>query len=387
MLKFLPLILANLRRKRVRTTLTLASIVVAFLLFGVLEAMRQALVGGADLAGRDRLVTIQKVSLIQPLPYSYLERIRALDGVTVATGQNWFGGYYQDEKNQIRSIVVTPETFFETYPEILLSDEQKRAWLGERQGALIGRALAERFGWQVGDKIPLISNIWPQKNGSYSWDLEINGIYDSKSEGADTSALYFQWNYFNESRPEVVKDQIGWVVFRIADPGRAVEIANKIDGQFANSFTETKTTTEQAFAQSFANQLGNVGAIVTAVAGAVFFTILLVTANTMAQSVRERTNELAVMKAMGFSNRGVMTLVLLESVAFTILGGVLGLGIAAGALAAIAPKVKQFLPFQGLPDSAYAPALVLMVALGLLAGALPCIQAFQLRITAALRRV
>jgi putative ABC transport system permease protein len=386
MLKFLPLLFANLRRKRVRTTLTIASIVVAFLLFGVLEAFRHALTAGVELAGRDRLVTINKVSLIQPLPLSYLERVRAVAGVTVVCGHSWFGGVYQDDKNQIVAIVVTPETFLETYPEILLDEEQKRAWLSDRTGAIVGRTLAKRFGWQVGDTIPLRSGIWMKADGTSTWELKISGIFDNKLEGGDTNALYFHWDYFNEARTENVKDLVGWIVFRIDDPNRAVEIADRIDQQFENSFTETKTTTEQAFAQGFANQLGNVGKIVMTVAFAVFFTMLLVTANTMGQSVRERTNELAVMKAMGFSSTRVMVLVLLESVLITTVGGVIGLGLAALIVEMIAPGVQQYMPFSGLPTSVYAPSFAMMVVLGLLAGALPCIQAFQLKITDALRR-
>ena len=386
MLKFLPLLFSNLRRKRVRTTLTIASIVVAFLLFGVLEAFRSALSAGVELAGRDRLVTISKISLIQPLPLSYLERVRAIPGVVVATAHSWFGGIYQDDKNQVVAIVVTPETFFETYPEFVLDEKQKRAWIAERSGAIVGRTLAQRFGWKVGDTIPLRSGIWTQRDGSSTWDLKVSGIFDNELEGGDTNALYFHWDYFNESRTEVVKDLIGWIVFRIDDPNRAVEIAAKIDQQFANSFSETKTTTEQAFAQGFANQMGNIGAIVMTVAFAVFFTMLLVTANTIGQSVRERTNELAVMKAMGFSNTRVMLLVLLESIFITALGGAIGLGLAALVIAMIGPSMQQFMPFSGLPLSAYGPGIALIFVLGVLAGALPCMQAFQLKITEALRR-
>jgi putative ABC transport system permease protein len=386
MIKFLPLVWSNLQRRRVRTTLTIASIVVAFLLFGVLEALRTALSAGVELAGRDRLVTIHKVSLIQPLPRSYLERIRSIDGVIVATSHDWFGGVYQEDKNQVVANAVSIETFFDTYPELTLSEEQKRAWFSERTGAIVGTSLAKRFGWKVGDTIPLRSNIWVQRDGSNTWSLKIVGIYGNKQEGGDTSSLYLHYDYFNESRSERLKDLIGWVAFRISDPNKAVEIAKKIDTQFANSSTETKTTTEQAFAQGFANQLGNVGAIVITVAFAVFFTMLLVTANTMAQSVRERTNELAVMKTLGFSATAVMLLVLAESVFITAIGGAIGLGLAALVVAAMGAQMQQFLPFSGLPVSAYGPGVVLIFVLGVLAGTLPCIQAFQLRITEALRR-
>jgi putative ABC transport system permease protein len=258
--------------------------------------------------------------------------------------------------------------------------------LRNRTGALVGRALADRFGWKVGDRVPLMSNIFRQSNGSNSWDLTVEGIYDNQREGGENASLFLHYTYFNEGIGEMMADSIGWVVFRIDDADRAEEIAARVDALFANSPTETKTSTEQAFAQGFANQLGNVGAIITAVAFAVFFTMLLVTANTMAQSVRERTNELAVMKTLGFSSRSVMLLVLCESVFITALGGLIGLGLSALVIAGVAAQMQQFMPFSGLPASAYGSGLVLIVMLGLLAGALPCAQAFRLRITEALRR-
>jgi putative ABC transport system permease protein len=270
MLKYLPLLWANLRRKPVRTGLTIASIAVAFLLFGVLEAFRSALSAGVDFAGQDRLVTINKVTLIQPMPGSYLARVRSVPGVTVATTQNWFGGIYQEDRNTVTAFAVTVDTFFQTFPEMKLDEAQKRAFLSERTAAIVGKTLAAQYGWKIGQTIPLRSNVWVRKDGGNTWDMKIVGIYDI-SQG-DTNTLYFNYDYLNETRDELTRDSIGMVAFRIDNTERAAEIARNVDALFANSSTETKTTTERAFTQAFVNQIGDVGSIVVAVAFAVFFT-------------------------------------------------------------------------------------------------------------------
>jgi len=381
MFKYLPLLWSNLERKRLRTWLTLASIVVAFLLFGILQTMRMALTGGADLAGVDRLVTIHKVSIIQSLPQSYLNRVRGIDGIRVAMSHNWFGGVYKEDRNQVVAITADPNVFFDVYPEVKLPENQKAAWRADRTAAIIGKVVANRFGWKVGDTIPLRSNIFTKKSGGTVWDLKIVGIY----EGGDNQTVYFHYDYLNESRT-FGHDDIGWIVTRLKDPNQAPDIARKIDAMFANSSTETKTSTERAFAQSFANQMGNIGAIVTAVASAVFFTLLLVIANTMGQSVRERTNELAVMKTLGFSSTQVTLMVLAEALLLTLLGAALGLLFAAVASVGLGKAVQSFFPALGMPHATYAIGAAVAVILGALAGALPCAQAWQLRIVDALRK-
>lgn len=382
-MKYLPLLWSNLQRKRLRTWLTLASIVVAFLLFGILQTMRAALTGGADVAGADRLVTLHKVSIIQSLPMSYLNRIRGIDGIRVATSHDWFGGIYQEDRNQIVAMTADPTLFFDVYPEYKLPEAQRAAWRADRTGAIVSPALAKRFSWKIGDTIPLRSNIYTTSNGGNVWDLKIVGIYDATN--GDTSTLYFHYDYLNESR-SFGRDQIGWVVIRVNDTARTAEIARKVDALFANSSTETKTSTEKAFAQSFANQMGNIGAIVTAVASAVFFTMLLVIANTMGQSVRERTNELAVMKTLGFSNGQVTTMVMGEALLITLLGAAIGLGIATLASAGLGQAMQQFFPALGMPTNTYTIGAAIAVVLGTLAGALPCAQAWQLKIVDALRK-
>jgi putative ABC transport system permease protein len=230
-------------------------------------------------------MTMHKVSIIQPLPEAYLNRIRGIDGVRQAAPFDWFGGIYQNERNPLPVMATDPESFLEVYADYRLPQEQRRAWIADRGSAIISPSLAERFGWKIGDTIPMRSNIWQKQDRSNTWDMKIAGIYQASN---GDSSVYFHHEYLNESR-SVGRDTVGWVALRIGDPQRAAEIAGRIDAQFANSSTETKTATEKAFAQSFANQLGNIGAIVTAVVTAVFFTMLLVTANSMAQSVRERT--------------------------------------------------------------------------------------------------
>ncbi len=383
MLKFLPMLWANLRRKPLRTTLTIASILIAFLLFGVLQTLRNAMTGNPEMAGADRLLTTHKVSIIEPLPRSYLNRIRSTPGVKVACSHNWFGGIYKEDRNQITAFAVEIDTFFETYPEIQLPEAQRKDFVADRGSAIVGKVLAEQFGWKVGDVIPLRSNIFQRKEGGNVWELRIAGIFTQAN--GDNPSLYLHYDYFNEGR-SFGTDDIGWVVMRVSDPQRAPEIARTIDALFANSSTETKTATEKAFAQGFANQLGNIGAIVTAVAAAVFFTMLLVTANTMAQSVRERTNELAVMKTLGFSSFSVTALVMGEALLITLLGASLGLALATLAASGLGKAVQQYFPTLGMPPETYVNGAIIAVVLGTLSAVLPCVQAWQLKIVDALRK-
>ena len=386
MFKHLPLLWANLGRKKLRTGLTLASIIVAFLLFGLMQTLRVALTGSPELAGADRLMTMHKMAIIQPLPESYLNRIRAVEGVKVATSMDWFGGVFRDDRNQISAFAVEVDTFFSVYPEYTLPPGQKEAWLKDRTGTIVGKMVAERNGWKVGDTIPMRSNIWVQKDGGNVWPMKVIGIYDAGN--GDNQSVYFHREYLDESRGGgVPRGTIGWVVLRIDDPSKADSIARTIDGQFANSSTETKTATEKAFIQSFANQMGNIGALLTGIAGAVFFTMLLVTANTMGQSIRERLNEIGVMKTLGYSNASVTGLVLGEAVLVTALGGAIGLLLAWLFSSLIGSAVAQFFPVLGMPPSTFAIGAVLVVVLGIAAAALPCTQAAQLKIVDALRKV
>lgn len=382
MFKYLPLLWANLKRKKLRTSLTLASIVIAFLLFGMLRALQTALTGSADLAGVDRLITMHKVSFIQSLPLSYLNRIQAVEGVRAAGSSSWFGGIYQEDRNQLAVFAVEPELFFNLYTEYKLPEEQRKAWIADRASAIVSRGLADRFGWKVGDTIPMRSNIFTNKSGGSVWQMKIAGIYDATN--ADQS-VYFHYEYFNESR-SFGRDEIGMVAVRLTDKNQAADVARKIDAMFANSSTETKTNTERAFMQNFANQMGNIAALVTAIATAVFFTMLLVTANTMGQSIRERINEIAVMKTLGFSSASVTALVFGEALLVTTIGGLIGLGLAALLSGAMGKVMATFFPVIGLGVSSFVLGVVLIFVLGSLAAALPAAQAWRLKIVDALRR-
>jgi putative ABC transport system permease protein len=381
-MKFLPLLWSSLWRKKIRTIFTLLSVFVAFLLFGLLMTIRGAFSFGVDIAGIDRLVLIHKVSLIMPLPVSYKERLAATEGVTMVSHQTWFGGVYQDPSNFFAQMVVEPEPFMKIYPEFKIPPDQVKAWLADRQGAIVGVDLARRFGWKVGDRIPLIGTIWQPKQGQV-WEFNIVGMYDGDS-GVDKTQFFFRYDYLDENRRQG-EGAVGWYVVKIADPSEAQQMGAKFDSMFANSSAETKTTTEKGFVEGFAKQIGDIGAIMIAILVAVLFTMLLVAANTMAQSVRERTSEVGVLKTLGFSNAAVLTLVLSESVLIAVLGGALGLG-ASWLIVQQGDPTNGMLPIFVLPQRDIVMGAVMIVVLGLIAGALPAVNAMNLKITDALRK-
>jgi putative ABC transport system permease protein len=318
---------------------------------------------------------------------SYLNRIRGVDGVVAAAPFVWMGGIYQDERNQVAAQATEPGTFLTVYSEYKLPPEQRADWLSDQASMIVGKALADRFGWKIGDTVPVRSSFYRKADGGGdTWDMRLAGIYETTN--GDNSSLYFHYDYLNESLPRNGgRDSLVWVVMKIANPDQAQRVSAAVDALFANSPAETKTATERAFIQGFANQMGNIGMIVTAVASAVFFTMLLVTANTMAQSVRERTNEIAVLKTLGYRKETIAGLVLTESFVITLLGGAVGLGLAALGADAVGEQLAQFFPTVGIPPSTYVTGAVLIVVLSLLAGLLPSMEASRLRITDALRKV
>lgn len=381
-MNFLSLIWANLMRKKIRTLFTAIAIVVAFMLFGGLMAFKAAFGVGIQLAGIDRLILIHKTAIIQPLPMAYLQRIQAEEGVEDVTHANWFGGIYQDPKNFFGKIAVDPESYLRLYPEIKMSDAERDAWLRNRTGAIVGKVTADRFGWNVGDRIPIQGDIYRTQDGA-PWEFTIESIYTSDDPSFDTSNLFFHYKYLEEASG--LDGLVGWYILRVDDPQASAEIAQRIDRRFANSPAETKTTTEKAFIQSFANQTGNIAAITTNVVIVVFFTLLLVAGNTMAQSVRERINELAVLKTLGFSDFKVMSMVLGEALLLTMASGIVGLG----TIVLLTNKLSlggTFLPTFHVPDNALLPGLALMVLMGLAAGLIPSLQAMRLSIVDALSR-
>jgi putative ABC transport system permease protein len=384
-MKFLPLVWSNLRRKKLRTALTLLSIIVAFVLFGFLSAIKEALVGGIDIAGANRLIVRHKVSIIQFLPESYKARMSRIPGVSLATHQTWFGGVYQDPKNFFMQNPVVPEEFLDMHPELILPAGQKQAWLQLRTGAIVGRKTADRFHWKIGDKVPIRSTIWAGPNENRVWTFDIVGIYDGRDKNTDTTSLFFRYDYFDEARLRS-KGWVGWYTIRISDPAQAAEVAKQVDAEFENSSAETKTEPEGAFVQAWAGQVGDIALITASILGAVFFTILLVTGNTMSQSVRERTGEWGVLKALGFTSLQVLGFVLTESFLLSITGGIAGLALARILISGGDPT-GGMLPNFFFPTADIAAGFAISVLLGFATGVFPAVQAMRLRVADALRRM
>jgi putative ABC transport system permease protein len=385
-MKYLHLIWAALFRRKGRTLLTLVSIVTAFLLFGLLDAVRV----GFDQAGRSangtqRLQTGAKISFIQLLPMSLGARIGQIDGVKDVAYANWFGGAYQKPENQVFSFAVSPN-YIDIYPEMTVSAEHRKAFAGTKDGALVGEGLARKFGWKVGDQVPMQSTIFPDRNGSQNWPFKIVGIIqvpDKKSGAFYDQMFLLNWKYFDDTTPWN-QGQVGWYVTRVKDVNQADRVLKAIDELSANSDHETRTLTEQAAMSAWMRQLADINLIVTSIMGAVFFTLLLLAGNTMMQAVRERTGEIAVLKTLGFSGASVLSMVLAESVLLLLIGGVVGLALAS----VIGPAVSAGsggalnLPAAGLTSWMIGAWLALFF--GLLVGALPALRAMRVNITDAL---
>jgi putative ABC transport system permease protein len=380
-MKFLPLLLANLRRKKIRTALTIGSFVVALFLFGLLGAVRAGFRQGVDIAGADRLIVIGRTGVIQPLPLPYMERIRRLPGVKDVVHSTWFGGVYQDPKNFFSQFVVEPESWRGMYPEFRIPDAQWADFVADRQGVVVGARLAQRFGWKVGDRLPLKA---PGYLGGGAWDFNIRAIYRGSRPQDDEGQLWLQHKYFYEKAPSYWQGIVGWYVVRVEDPGAALAVARAIDQEFANSSSETRTQTESAFAAAFMKQMGNIEFLILAIGSVVFFTLLLVTLNTMAIAVRERTSELAVLKAVGYSDGFVLGLVLAESMLIAAVGGAIGLWLARGMTGQ--DLTGGILPMY-LSGATLAAGVAVALGTGFLAGLLPAVSAMRLSVVDALRRI
>ena len=385
MFRWLPLVWANLRRRKLRLVFTFISILLAFLMFGLLDALRTSLDNAVNLAGADRLLLQNKINLTVPNPLSYYEKVRAVEGVRAATVMSWFGGMYKDPSNQIQVQSVYPEQFLQVYPDFLLTPAEQLAFKQDRRGIVIGKLLADKFGWKVGQTIPLRSMIWRKQDGSDTWQFNIVGIYDVKGSGINKGSAFFNFDYFNESL-QFGKDNAGMIAIRVTNPAESDKVANRIDALFANSSSETKTATERAFLKRFLDQMGNIGLILVSVTTAVFFTMLLVTANAVAESVRERTNEIGVLKTLGFGSQKVLALVLIESMSLTLVGGFVGLGLAWVGTIVLGEMVKDYFPSFGLRDATFVMGAGLMLAFGLITGLWPALTAMRLKIVDALRR-
>jgi putative ABC transport system permease protein len=382
-MKFYRLIFANLLRKKVRLILTVGSFAIALVLFTFLAVVKSAFNRGIDIAGADRLIVVDRVGLMNLMPVSYADKIAAIPGVKAVTHDHWFGGVYQDEKNFFPQFVIDVENHRKVYPEFKVPDDQWNNFAKDRQGAIAGARLAERFHWKVGDRIPIKTTLY----GGAIWEFNLDGIYHTDKSDGDQGQFWLQWKYFDENVPSVIKSTAGWYILKLDSPDDSVRVAKAIDEKFANSSHETKTETESAFAAGFAKQFGNIEFLILTIGSVVFFTLLLVTGNTMAISVRERISELGVLKAIGFKDRSVLFLVLAESVAIAFFGGVLGLILAWAAIPGISAALTGLLPPLLLSKPMLLLGLVFALFVGAASGLLPGIGAMRMRVVNALRRV
>ena len=382
-MKYFSLVWAQLFRSRTRTLLTLLSVVAAFLLFGMLDSVRVAFTSGGSVEGANRLITASRLSLTQSLPIRLEPQIRQVAGVRDVTYGMWFGGIYRDPKDFFANFSVAPN-YFDVYRELQVAPDQLKRFQETRTGAIVGEGLAAKYGWKVGDTIPLQATIFP-RGGSNDWPLELVGTFRSKDRtaaGNEEQQLMMNWKYFDESN-DFIKNQVSWYTITLDNPAQASRVAQAIDAISANSDHETKTQTESAFQQAFVKQFADIGLIVTSIMGAVFFTLLLLTGNTMAQAVRERIPELATLKTLGFQDRTVLSLVMVESVLLVGLGGAIGMGLAAVILPVLAPQTRGLLPAQ-VPTATWLIGIVLILVIGVVVGLLPALRAKRLKIVDAL---
>ena len=382
MLKYVPLVLSALLRKKTRTGFTLASLAAAFLLIGLLQAVNSVLAGGADFLGANRLITQAKTSFTQPLPMRLLPQIEAVPGVDRVSHSQFFGGIYQDPKNFFAQFVVNPQRLRDTYPEWKMSEDQWRAFVSTQDGAIVGKILADKFGWKVGDIVPLNSFIWTKPDGSRVWEWRVVGIFTGRDKDWSdrASLMYLNYGQFDEGRAAGAKGLAGVFVVRVHDPMQSERIAAAIDKKFENSADETKTQSEQQFQLGFLKQLGDIGFIVNAISGAVFFTILILTGYTMSQAVRERVPELAVLKCLGFTDRTVLLLVLGEALLLCTLGALLGMSLTTVVTSAVPPG---FPPIEA-DSRVWIFAAGSVFVLAFLVGFPPAYRAMRLKIVDAL---
>jgi putative ABC transport system permease protein len=382
-MKFLGLILRNMKHSRRRTILTVASITVALFLFCALRTVITAFDSAVDFADASRLIVRRSTSLVFPLPLAYRDRILGVQGVSGVTYANWFGGQYQGPENFFSQFAVDVPTYFDIYPELVVPPDQMKAFMAERTACIVGEGLARRFKWKVGDTVPLTGTIYPHPDGE--WRLVIRGIYRPRTPDVDASVMYFHWDYLNQTMGD--QGEVGFYVARLADASLAASVATAIDGRFANSSAETLTETEEAFQMGFISMMGNISFLVSVIGAAVLFAILLVSFNTMMMAARERTPEIAVMKTLGFTDGLILFLVMAEAALISLLGGILGCGGAWVIFGATNFNAGGMVPNFLVKPSTLALGLGISLLLGLLSGVIPAVQAARLSVVDALRKV
>ena len=385
-MKYWIIILAALNRKRWRTGLTISSLVIAFLLFGLLRSVAVVFTEDIELSGDDRLVVASKYSIIDSMPISYLQRIKSIENVDIVAHQDWFGGTYIDRANFFPKWPVPPKDFLDIYQEFNISSEQKEAFITTRTGMIAGKKLAERFNWKIGDRIPVIGDIYFMSNGSNLWEFDLVGIFTDIENPGNEEQVFMNYQYFDEARESYTKGTVGNFIVKLDSKDEGPRVAQEIDAMFANSMDETKTYTEKAYQQMFASQIGDIGLIMNSILAAVFSTILLVTGNTMSQSIRERTSELAVFKTIGFSDMTMLILVLIESMVLCLIGAILGLGITALLMPGLSELISVSLGEISLDSSVIISGIGIAIITAFISGFPPALGAMRLKVVDALRK-
>jgi len=385
-MKYWIIILAALNRKRWRTGLTISSLVIAFLLFGLLRSVAVVFTEDIELSGDDRLVVASKYSIIDSMPISYLQRIKSIENVDIVAHQDWFGGTYIDRANFFPKWPVPPKDFLDIYQEFNISSEQKEAFIATKTGMIAGKKLAERFNWKIGDRIPVIGDIYFMSNGSNLWEFDLVGIFTDIENPGNEEQVFMNYQYFDEARESYTKGTVGNFIVKLDSKDAGPRVAQEIDAMFANSMDETKTYTEKAYQQMFASQIGDIGLIMNSILAAVFFTILLVTGNTMSQSIRERTSELAVFKTIGFSDITMLILVLIESMVLCLIGAILGLGITALLMPGLSELISVSLGEISLDSSVIISGIGIAIITAFISGFPPALGAMRLKVVDALRK-
>ena len=386
-MKYWIIILAALNRKRWRTGLTISSLVIAFLLFGLLRSVAVVFTEDIELSGDDRLVVASKYSIIDSMPISYLQRIKSIENVDIVAHQDWFGGTYIDRANFFPKWPVPPKDFLDIYQEFNISSEQKEAFITTRTGMIAGKKLAERFNWKIGDRIPVIGDIYYMSNGSNLWEFDLVGIFTDIENPGNEEQVFMNYQYFDEARESYTKGTVGNFIVKLDSKDAGPRVAQEIDAMFANSMDETKTYTEKAYQQMFASQIGDIGLIMNSILAAVFFTILLVTGNTMSQSIRESTSELAVFKTIGFSDMTMLILVLIESMVLCLIGAILGLGITGLLMPGLSELISVSLGEISLDPSVIISGIGIAIITACISGFHPALGAMRSKVVDAVRSV
>lgn len=385
-MEFVLLVIRSAFRNRLRTTLTAVGVAVTIVAFLFLRTFISAWYAGVDAASADRLVVRNKISITFPLPLAYVQKIKNVPGVADLSYENWFGGIYKEEKNFFAQFAADVESLMRVYPEILLTDAEREAWKGDRKGCIVGKLLAEKYGWKLGDKIILKGAIYPG-----DWEFTVRGIYTATQRSVDLSTMFFHWQYLNEAMLERRKDQVGIVLIRVAEPGRSTEVAAAVDKLFVNSLAETRTESEKAFQLSFISMASAMITAIQVISGVILAILMLILGNTLAMATRERTTEYATMRAIGFQPWHIQMLVIGEGFVVAAVGVALGVALATPILSWVSDVFAKYVPgFLGefhLDSNAVLLAIGVSLVGGMSAASVPAFRASRLKIVDALRRL